>query len=434
MEFARPIEWAAMLGDDCLPAARDWRWLTAFETPDVPEESIEHSIVASMVRGYLPQARIVQLERVQHRGLWRSYSKYRDDEIKVFNEGDANERYLFHGTCQQAPREVLNHQEGLDPRFSSGGFYGCAVYFSESPCYQIGGRYAHRIHGSGGERMQLLIVRVALGTPQDLGTRVDHETQTMKMPGKRLDGRSYNSVRAGPHRPFLSGPGAQNGEGDDSSIIYCVYNHQQMYPQYIVTLGVPLPHEADAICVDTPTVQCPMARMVQGAPTCRISGALPMATTTRGAPQCTMASSTSGEARAAWARKASGAPPTKRVAHAKATDVLLRLASMPAKSTATAKLSTAAVVAKSTATTVLPTATVKAMPIPLSPVSPVACSVSSKPNTAKRQKTTPKGNDPFDLTSGDDPPASQKSPLQAGPVHQRSCKLHMRQAMNFGSL
>ena len=43
------------------------------------------------------------------------------------------------------------------------------------------------------------------------GGRVDAETRKMKMPGCRVDGRRYDSVRAGPHRPFLSGPGDGGG-------------------------------------------------------------------------------------------------------------------------------------------------------------------------------------------------------------------------------
>ena len=53
------------------------------------------------------------------------------------------------------------------------------------------------------------------------------------MPAKRLQVPMpvrYNSVRAGPHRPFCG------GEGNDQSIIHAVYSPPQMYPTYIVEL------------------------------------------------------------------------------------------------------------------------------------------------------------------------------------------------------
>ena len=115
--------------------------------------------------------------------------------------------------------------------------------------------------GTHGRRVQLLVVRAALGTQQvrvptirsarardgavramggavhgfgqELGATINAETRAMKMPDKRVQAPMpvrYNSVRAGPHRPFCG------GEGNDESIIHAVYNAPQMYPTYIVEL------------------------------------------------------------------------------------------------------------------------------------------------------------------------------------------------------
>ena len=108
--------------------------------------------------------------------------------------------------------------------------------------------------------VELLLVRAALGTTEQLGQRVDSHTQTMKMPGalpspllircKRLCNMAlsdcaaglrvgdphqafYNSVRCGPHRP------TEPGRGDDSpdaSVVHVVYEGRQMYPSYIVQI------------------------------------------------------------------------------------------------------------------------------------------------------------------------------------------------------
>ena len=97
--------------------------------------------------------------------------------------GETNQKLLFHGTAALPVEEVLSSEEGLDPRHAGSGFYGTGTYLAESAGYPIGGRYAHRIKGSDGKRVELLMVRAALGAQQDFGTHVDDETRRMRMPG-----------------------------------------------------------------------------------------------------------------------------------------------------------------------------------------------------------------------------------------------------------
>ena len=220
MDFRAPPEWAAMPDDDTPPAVRDESWWSRCDFVNVDLATAEAALAGELLRRGLQRARLVKLERVQSRTLWARYAPAR---FRVnLREGDANERWLFHGTCAQTPADVCASDEGLDPRFSSGGFYGCGTYLAESAAYPVGGRYAHRVAGHDGARMQLLIVRAAAGAVQDFGGRVDAETKAMKMPGCRDDGRRYDSVRAGPHRPTMSGPG-DGGDGDDASRIWVLY-------------------------------------------------------------------------------------------------------------------------------------------------------------------------------------------------------------------
>ena len=56
----------------------------------------------------------------------------------------------------------------------------------------------------------------------------------MTMPDVRSDGPPrvlYDSVRAGPHRPFLPGTGES---ALNASIIHVVYDRLQLYPQYVI--------------------------------------------------------------------------------------------------------------------------------------------------------------------------------------------------------
>merc|ERR1712167_108664 len=114
---------------------------------------------------------------------------------------------------------------------SNGGFYGCGIYCSESLSYGLGsGRYAYRVPGFQGMRMMLIVAKVITGRVQDFGSRVDAATESMRMPGFPFDDdRSprYDTVRGGPHRPWMSGPGT------DASVIYVAYESNLVYPAYI---------------------------------------------------------------------------------------------------------------------------------------------------------------------------------------------------------
>lgn len=118
---------------------------------------------------------------------------------------------------------------------------------------------------------QIFLVQVAAGACQDFGQRIDRR---LRMPGPRSDytamgeeegegagegtGGSttntvanppsapspscashshshshgsvlYDSVKGGPHRPDLAGPGTND------STMYVVYKNEQVYPQYLLT-------------------------------------------------------------------------------------------------------------------------------------------------------------------------------------------------------
>ena len=224
-----PAEWLPMPGDDAPPSERKSpEWLMAYSTPELDAHSEAYAFVSSRLRATVPHARVVSVQRVQHRMLWTRFERFRNEDLEPFNGNDANEQYLFHGTGARAASDVLAGRDGLDPRFSDGGgFYGAGTYLAESAAYPIGGRYAHRVSGHSGARMQLLVVRTAVGLPQELGTTVSGATRAMRMPGARPDGQRYDSVRAGPHRPFHSGPG-DGGSGDDASVVFVAYRSEQM--------------------------------------------------------------------------------------------------------------------------------------------------------------------------------------------------------------
>jgi len=210
-------------------------------------QSNEALLIKTLLARSCPSARLSRVQRVQNKKLWCEYAHYRDESlVHTCAGGDVNEMLLFHGTAERAAEDVLAHQNGLDPRFSNGGFYGQGIYLAEDPSYPIGGRYAHRISGSGGSRVQLLIVKAALGSQQEMGQRISAETRAMRMPDVRVEGPPrllYDSVRGGPHRPFVSG-GGENG--CDASIVHVVYESRQMYPAYVIEVEMEMGAEVVA--------------------------------------------------------------------------------------------------------------------------------------------------------------------------------------------
>ena len=189
----------------------------------VPAGDAEWLFAAELVRASCPAARLVSVNRVQWLRVWEDYERHRDRE---FAGRGANERLLFHGACALSAKEVLAHPKGLDPAFSSGGFYGRGVYLAEDLNYPIGGRYAHRVSGHNGKRLQMFVVRAALGVQQEWGA---HQPEHEDARGLATACVLYDSVRGDPHPPTRARPSCIN-----ESIVHVVYDRLQLYPQYVI--------------------------------------------------------------------------------------------------------------------------------------------------------------------------------------------------------
>ena len=128
---------------------------------------------------------------------------------------------------------ALQHEIGLDPRFSSKGFYGHGLYLAEKAVYSNGTpgkEYCFKTSENGRQVRQLLLVRAVVGTCRDYGTTINrgHSVDDMV----QGSGVLFDSVRGGPHRPSTSGT---SGPGDCSSHMVVLYQLSQAYPEYLVT-------------------------------------------------------------------------------------------------------------------------------------------------------------------------------------------------------
>mmetsp|Transcript_96429 Transcript_96429/g.274917 ORF Transcript_96429/g.274917 Transcript_96429/m.274917 type:complete len:167 (+) Transcript_96429:4528-5028(+) len=140
-----------------------------------------------------------------------------------------NERQLWHGTGRTDPMVVVDHEVGLDHRFSSGGFFGHGLYLAEKARYSHGEPDFQYSHSNYNGTFSLLLVRATLGRCYDYKSTVNRATKDLKMP-PRDDQTTllYDSVQGGPHRP------AEKGPGERDSVMCILYDLCQAYPEYIV--------------------------------------------------------------------------------------------------------------------------------------------------------------------------------------------------------
>jgi len=212
---------------------------------EVDPSSLEGLMLSTSINSNIPDTKLTSIKRVQNYELWTIYSSFRDNRV-IPNSNQSNnnpgnyEKLLFHGTRDKNANQILNEQDGLDPRFSTYGLYGKGTYLAENPIYIVG-KYAHRLpvdETSTVQKYQVLVVRTAIGVPQELGLEVSSVTRAMNIPGIRVEGNPtirYGCVRAGPHSPSRSGP------GPNASIIYSVYDVRQMYISHVIEFELPKP-------------------------------------------------------------------------------------------------------------------------------------------------------------------------------------------------
>jgi hypothetical protein len=176
-----------------------------------------------------PTARVVAVDRVQDVDLWQRY-RVQAGQRAFVNGGDQNERWLFHGTGDAAPKLIWHDGDvGFDARMSSSGYFGQnGAYFSESAHYsdkgychmQCCGSSRNSCSCSSSGRAQMFVASVICGKTKDYGTRRD---SSLKRPPPLGDGsgKLYHSVTSAP---------------DESDYrMHIVWNNAQAYPRYVVT-------------------------------------------------------------------------------------------------------------------------------------------------------------------------------------------------------
>ena len=103
--------------------------------------TVEHTRVVAEFQRTMPNARLMQIERVQNRYLLQSFHAQRQLLSQKSGAAAPHERLLWHGTRASDPVQIMNSEEGFDHRCARNGMWGVGSYFAESAVYLDCGPY-----------------------------------------------------------------------------------------------------------------------------------------------------------------------------------------------------------------------------------------------------------------------------------------------------
>ena len=171
--------------------------------------------VVSVVKKTMKEAKIVKIERIQNKYLYHKYALCKR-RMHEKNDGQVNEKWLFHGSRGVSPEIIYKSEHGFDFRYSGdSSYWGKGAYFAVNASYS-GGSYAFQ---SSERHRKMLIAFVLTGD----SIRMERDS-TLFAPPKKEDGNSYDSV---------------NGVTCGSQV-YIVYDHDKSYPAYLITFQIQL--------------------------------------------------------------------------------------------------------------------------------------------------------------------------------------------------
>jgi hypothetical protein len=105
---------------------------------------------------------VFQIERVQNLVAYNRYIKEKLIlEHKYYEEEMQIEKFLFHGTKNTNPVQLIEAEEGFDMRFSNQGMWGCGIYFAENASYSD--KYAHKLDPPYQDIKQIFLSKVLVG-------------------------------------------------------------------------------------------------------------------------------------------------------------------------------------------------------------------------------------------------------------------------------
>jgi hypothetical protein len=171
--------------------------------------------IVNRMKETLPSCQVHKIERIQNKWLWKKYVNQREI-IELKNNGESNEKYLFHGTRSNPPENIYKDEVGFDMRYSAQGSWGRGCYFAYNASYS-GGGYEYQL--SSGKK-QMFFARVAVGDAIQLGA---NSNITMP-PVKSSRGHIASTIR-------------YDAVNSKDRNIFIIYENSRAYPAYLITFS-----------------------------------------------------------------------------------------------------------------------------------------------------------------------------------------------------
>ena len=168
---------------------------------------------------------ITKMERIQNTWLWEGYQIAKKRMLDK-NDGNVNEKILFHGPRQTRPKDIYDSEQGFDHRLAHQGLWGEGTYFAVESKYSH--RYAYEpTHG----RHQLFLANVITGVACKCLT----SDRTLKAPPKKSEQR-YGSLQGAAATAKFEGERFDSVNAyTNGSEIYVIYELGRVYPAYLIT-------------------------------------------------------------------------------------------------------------------------------------------------------------------------------------------------------
>lgn len=182
----------------------------------VTSGSLEWNKVESKFKLTLPSVSAVQITRVQNKWLWERYALHKK-RLAFKNDGNVNEKELFHGTRGNDPKLIYDGEDGFDMRYSAQGMWGLANYFAVNASYSHSYAYTR----SDGLR-EMFLVKVLTGDSfqcqSNPALRMPPEKQGVGSGKLQLAKVRYDTVT-----------GTTGG-----SQVFMTYDNDKAYPAYLI--------------------------------------------------------------------------------------------------------------------------------------------------------------------------------------------------------
>ncbi len=183
----------------------------------VSPKTPEWTRVEQKFQATLSTSHIVSISRIQNTWLWEAYCAHKK-RLHLKNNGNVNEKELFHGTRGNDPKLIYEGENGFDMRYSNQGMWGTANYFAVNANYSNNYSYTT----SDGCK-EIFFVKVLTGDSYRCVSN-----GSLRKPPQKPRGSAGGKVHF-TNMDYDSVTGDTNG-----SQVFMTYDNDKAYPAYLI--------------------------------------------------------------------------------------------------------------------------------------------------------------------------------------------------------